>query len=241
MQQDLEKITCAHFVSAIRCSLIFSDLDKPSHWFREYLRSEFPIERCQPQPIRKGTIEGFRPTQAYFDADETTFVWQDGKAVFIQSEAPHNRVQFLKHLEAVVHACAETRPLNSEPLQLVCIGTSRFEFMPYDIDQFELHRYFNIVPAPSPEIRKHGVFLFQNDINLKYANHNGDYIAVGLKFPSYGPSGTNGFVDLEIATITPCVWWLDTAKNSVTSALGTMHELTHEATTAELRRILNWN
>jgi len=240
MQQDLEKITCVHSVSALRCTLLFSDRDKPSHWFREYLRKEFPIERCQPKPINKGTIEGFRPTRAFFDVDETTFVWQEGRAVFIQSEAPQNRVRFLQLLESVVHACAETRPLNTEALQLVCMSTIRFEFLPYNIDQFELHRYFSIVPAPLPEIRKHGVFLFQNDNSLKYGNHNGDYIELNLKFPSYAPSGTNGFIDLEIATLTPCVWWLDTAKNSVIKTLDTMHELTHEATTDELHQILHW-
>lgn len=238
MQQDLEKITCVHFVSAIRCALIFSDLDKPTHWFREYLRNEFPIERCQPKPNNKGTVEGFRPARAFFDADETTFVWQDDRTVFIQSEAPHHRDRFLQQLEAVGHACAETRPLNTEPLQLVSIGTNRFEFLPYSIDQFELHRYFNIVPAPSPEIRKHGVFLFQNDISMKYGSHNGDYIALSLKFPSYAPSGTTGFVDLEIATITPRIWWLDAAKNSVITALDTMQKLTNEATTEELHQIL---
>lgn len=240
MQQDLEKITCLHSVSAIRCTLLFSERDKPSHWFREYLRKEFPIERCLPKPINKGTIEGFRPTRAFFDVDESTFVWQEGRAVFIQSEAPHNRVRFLRQLESVVHACVETRPLNSEPLQLVFIGTNRFQFLPYDIDHFELHRYFNIVPAPSPVIRKNGVFLIGNDNSLKYANHNGDYIELSLRFPSYSPSGTNGFVDLEIATLTPCVWWLDTTKSSVATALDTMHELTHEATTEKLHPILHW-
>lgn len=241
MQQDLEKITCVHSVSALRCTLIFSDRDKPSHWFREYLRKEFPIERCLPKQIITGTLEGFRPTRAFFDADETTFVWQEGRAVLIQSEAPHNRVRFLRQIDSVVHACAETRPLNSEPLQLVFIGTNRFQFLPYNIDQFDLHRYFGIVPAPFPGIRKNGVFLIGNDNRLKYANHDGDYIELSLRFPSYSPSGTNGFVDLEIATLTPSVWWLDTTKSSVMKALDTMNELTYEATTNELHQILHWN
>lgn len=238
MQQDLEKMTCVHFVSAIRCALIFSDRDQPSHWLREYLRKEFPIERCQPKPNNKGTLEGFRPIRAFFDADETTFVWQDRSALFIQSEAPHNRVRFLRQLESVIHACAETRPLNAEPLQVVCMSTNRFEFMPYVIDQFELHRYFSIVPAPPSVIQKHGASLLQNEINLRYSNHNSDYFELALKFPSYGPSGSTGFVDLDISTLDPRVWWLDTAKNSVTKALDTMQELIHEATTPELHRIL---
>ena len=244
MQQELETITCAHSVSAIRCTLLFSDRDKPSHWFREYLRTEFPIERVQPKQINRGKIEGFRPTRAYFDAEETTFVWQDGRAIFIQTEAPHKRERFLQLLESVVRACAETRPLNCEPLQLVSMCTNRFRFMPYtpnNMDQFELHRYFSFVPCPSAEIRKQGVFLLQNDINQKYASHNGDYIEMDLKFPGHTGGVLDGCVDLEITTLNPAVWWLDTTKDSVTKALDTMHELTHEATTKELHRILHWN
>lgn len=239
MQQDLEQMTCVHTVSAIRCTLLFSDKDFPSPWLREYLRKEFPIERCQKKPIRKATLEGFRPTKAYFDAEESTFVWQDGRAVFIQTESPHNRDRFLRLIDAVVHACEATRPLNAEPLSLVCMSTHRFHFMPYEVDQFEPHRYFNIVPAPSAGIRKRGLYNFQNDINLTYGDYTGDYISLGLKFPAYGPGGSNGTVDLEITTLNPSVWWLDTTKDSVIKALDTMEELTLEASTEELNRILN--
>lgn len=242
MQQELEATTCNHYLSAIRCALFFSDRDKPKSQaaLREYLRREFPIERRRPETVGSNTVEGFRPRRAYFTANETSFVWQEGGAVYLQSETPHDRCRFLQLLDAVIQVCASARPLNVEPLQLEITARNRFEFSPFNVDLFELHKYFSIVPQPSAEIIRQKVFLFQGEINLRHGDYNGDYIGLCLKYPAYGPGGSNGLVDLTITAQDPCVWSLDEASNSAHKAFNIIEELTLETTSPELHQILNW-
>lgn len=241
-RQETETIACSHFVSAVRCALFFSDRDKPKSQaeLREQLRSDFPIERRRPDAVRKNGVEGYRPKRAYFQSDDATFVWQQGSAVYVQSEAPHDRGTFLKVLDSVVRACAATRPLNVEPLQMEVTVINRFEFKPYEVDQFELHRYFTIVPQPSAEIRKQSVFLFQNDVSLRYGDWGGDLIEMGLKFPAYGPGGSNGFIDLTITSQNPFVSTIDETVTCANKDFNSVEELTFDATTKELHQLLNW-
>ena len=242
MLQDEDTITCAHFVSVVQCGLFFSDRDKPKVTdLRECLRGDFPIERRRPEKPRQNTLEGFRPRRAFFQPDEMTFVWQEGGAVYLQSEAPYNKDNFLQALDAVVRACKETRPLNAEPLQLAMTVTNRFEFMPYEVDQFELHQYFTIAPQPSPQIRRQAVFLFQGELNLRYGDWGGDGVDMRLKFPAYGPGGSNGFVDLTIESQNPFVGALEDAIQTAAKELENIEELSFDATTQELHQLLNWN
>jgi len=241
MLQNEETITCTHLVSVVQCGLYFSDRDKPKHLdFRECLRSDFPIERRRPEKARRGKVEGFRPRRAYFQPDDSAFVWQEGGAVYLQSEAPFNKDKFLQALDAVIRACKETRPLDAEPLQLAMTVTNRFEFMPYEVDQFELHRYFTIAPQPSPEIRRLAVFLFQGELNLRYGDWGGDGVDMQLKFPAYGPGGSNGIADLTIESQNPFVDELETTIQKAAKELDKVEELTFDATTQEMHQLLNW-
>lgn len=242
MLQNEDTITCTHTISVVKCGLYFSDRDKPKHQdFRERLRSEFPIERRRPEKARRGKVEGFRPRRAYFQEDELTFVWQEGGAVYLQSEAPFNKDKFLQALDAVIRACKGTRPLDAEPLQLAMTVTNRFEFMPYEVDRFELHQYFTIAPQPSPEIRRLSVFLFQGELNLRYGDWGGDAVDMQLKFPAYGPGGSNGIADLNIESQNPFVDELETTIQKAAKELDKVEELTFDATTQELHQLLNWN
>lgn len=242
MLQNEGTITCAHFVSVVQCGLYFSDRDKPKHAdFRECLRSDFPIERRRPEKARRNELEGFRPRRAFFHPDDVTFAWLEGGAVYLQSEAPYNKGSFLQALDAVVRACTKTRPLNAEPLQLSMTVTNRFEFMPYEVDQFELHRYFTIAPQPGPEIRRQGVFLFQGELNLRYGDFSGDAVDMRLKFPAYGPGGSNGFAALTIESMNSFVGVLEEATQTAAKEIDKIEELTFDATTQELHQLLNWN
>ncbi len=234
-------ITCAHSVTVVQCGLHFSDRDKPKPVdFRECLRNDFPIERRRPENARRNEVEVFRPKRALFQPDDVTFVWQEGGSVYLRSEAPYNKDKFLQAIDAVVRACNQTRPLNAEPLQLSITITNRFEFMTYEVDQFELHRYFTIAPQPSPQIRRQGIFLFQGELNLRYGDWGGDAVDMQLKFPAYGPGGSNGFADLTIESTNPFVSSLEDATQKAAKELDNIEELTFDATTQELHQLLNW-
>lgn len=240
--QDQDPVTCAQFISAVRCALSFSQDDKPKSQvaLRKTLRTEFPIQRRRPETICRNKVEGFRPRLAFYDLNETAFVWQEDNVVYLQSEAPHRREIFLQVLDYVALCCAAASPGNGKVLQLRVTVTNRFEFMPYAVDLFELHQYFSLVPQPPAGIPKQSVFLIQNETNLRYGDVNGDGIEIGLKFPAYGTCGSNGFIDLTITTLDTCVWSLNKVTESADKALNTIDEFTMDVTSPELHRILDW-
>lgn len=237
---EIETFGCDHAVTTVRCGLFFSDQYKPKSQieFREHLRKDFPNERRRPEGTRANGVEGFRPRRAYLHKDDaTTVVWQQGSAVYLQSEGSYIRDKFLKALESVVQACAATRRVNVEPLTLEVNIVHRFEFSPYEYEQFELHRYFTILPQPSPEIRRLGVFLLQNEINLSYADYGGELIELALKTPV---NRKNGCVELTINSHNPFVPTMEDTITSVNKELDSIEELTFDATTKELHQLLDW-
>lgn len=243
MQPELKTITCTHSVSAIRCGLFFSDDDKPKSQtaLREYLRTEFPIDRRRPDVAHRSQLEGFRPRRAYFDVSESTFVWQEGGSVYLQSESMHRREEFMRTLNSVIAACGATRARNVEPLQLEVALTNRFEFSPYEMDWFELHKYFSIIPQPADQIRKERLFAIQAEMNLCYAEYSGSMVEMSLKFPAYRRAGClDAMVDLAVTSRNPFVGTIEEAMEAARKELNAIEQLTFEAATPQLHQILNW-
>lgn len=234
-----DSLSCTSTVAAVRCSLYFSDHDKPkAKALQEALRPIFPVRpRCSKPALNDGLL-GFRPKDGLFNPSIQSFAWQDGSEVYLQTESDFQADLFMKLIDLVLKACESAQTKRAELFQMEMTITTRFEFTPCDFDLLELHRYFNIINEPSSSIREQGLYPLHNHIHMKYGNFDGDLLELYMNYPARGPEGLDGSVDLTLSCFNALIPSQPDALRFAIKAMDMLQRVTWDLTTEELRNIV---
>jgi hypothetical protein len=241
--EDTSALKCSHNVSSIQCELWFVNyIEKPKSFeqFREELVGELIAQHGAKEQARR--TEEYRPKSAPIRLDDHSSVRQQPGTVSIQSDCPPNKASFMQQLSSLLRACQTTYSTPAELKQLTVKFTQRFEFTPFDPYEFEVHKYFNLVPQEPASMKRQDQYLLRGDANLHFDDPYGNSIDVALKFCPRKAASDAMTVELMIA-INDCFQLSsleDLTESDVVRAFDVIDELTVELTTPTLHQLLNW-